>query len=1130
MSKALYLILFFPCAALAQLTDSFGDGDFTNNPPWLGETSFFTITSNELQLNAPPDSLTAYLCTNGASSLDSAEWQFYARFAFAPSSTNFTRVYFVSDNPNLEGALNGYFVQLGETGNNDAIELFEQTGTNTASVVRGTTGGIANSFNVRVKVTRDASGNWSLFADYSGGNNFLLQGSAQNLAHNSGNYFGVYCKYTSSRFNSFFYDDFYAGPVIGDTSAPVVNLINVTSNSSVDIIFNETVEKISSETVSNYSVNNGIGNPSAATRDAADSGIVHLVFSTLFQNGIVNTLTVSGVSDLNGNAIASATKDFLYFVPDTAAGRDVIINEFFPDPDPPVGLPAAEFIEIYNRSSKVFDLSTWTLSDGTSNASLGSYTLLPGTYLILCATGNVNLFSPFGNTLGIGSFPSLNNSGDDLSLRDNTGRLIDRVTYSDSWYKDVSKQDGGWTLERIDPGFPCNDGRNWAASNNVQGGTPGSVNSVNGILTDTDPPEILSVELLSSDSLQITFTETVDSFQASLASNYSINNGIGNPAAATVPTGFTKAVLTFSSPFNSGVVYTLTVNGISDCSGNVMQNAAIDFAIPQSANRYDVLITEIFADPDPQVALPTAEFIELFNASGNTISLERWTFSEAADPLPAYLLLPGDYLILCPEQNVNEYLPFGKTLGAGGWGTLTNEGEELTLADVSGNTIFYVNYSLAWYHDEIKKDGGWSLEMIDTGNPCGAADNWKASNDARGGTPGQVNSVNGMNPDETAPSLNYIIVNDSLNLLLNFSETLDSSAATTISNYSVDRGISVASVSIANAAFSEVSVRLSAPLQRYTIYTLTVHGVTDCSGNTIGVNDSAQFGLPETPDSFDLVINEILSNPVTDGSDFIELYNRSQKIIDLKDVFIASIDEETADTNAVVISTKGFQLLPGNYMALTEDPQNIVSQYYTPHPQWVIDVTGMPAFDDDEDIVALFNRLDNNSVIDAVHYFEDWHFPLIDDLNGVSLERINYNSPSQDQNNWHSAASTVGYATPAYQNSQFGESASATSTITVDPKTFSPNNDGYEDVLNIRYKLDQPGYVANIKIYDDEGREIRELTNNWLLDLEGNITWDGVNDDGEKVRIGIYILIAELFNPSGDKKKFKESCVLAGKL
>lgn len=1134
MRKLFFFSLVVPQFLFAQFTDDFNDQDFINNPTWSGDTANFIVfglyplTPTLLRLQAPAVADVSYLSTP-SQSIDSASWEFYVEMSFNPSSGNYSKIYLVSNKQDLKNSLDGYFVKVG--GSNDEISLFKQDGAAETEIIDGMDGRTnTDPVNVRVKVTRDNSGNWELSSDTTGGNSYSIEGVGFDNTYFASEYFGVSCIYTATRSTSFYFDDFnVTGNPFADTISPDVDTVIVQSSNSISVVFNEVVEKSSSEIILNYSVNNGIGNPSSAIRDATDSSIVHLTFSNTFQNGITNTITATGISDLSGNVLSSASRDFLFFVPDTAVARDVIITEIFPDPDPTVGLPDAEFVEIFNRSGKVFDTDGWTFSDGSATVALGSFALLPGDYLILCSASNAGSFSGFGNTLGTGTLPSLNNTGDDLFLKDNNGLLIDRVTYSETWYRDDVKKAGGWTLERIDENFPCDGEINWTASVNVQGGTPGTVNSVAGAVTDNTPPQVDQFSIIAPDTVRLSFSEATDSVTAVSLSSYAVDNGIGSPVSASL--GGTEVTLVFLADFNPGIIYHLIISGVSDCIGNIL-NDTIEFAVPQPAGRFDVLITEIFASPEPQVALPAAEFVEIFNRSGKTISLENWTYSDASSSvaLPAHLLLPDDYLILCHAQNESAYRPFGKVLGLSSFPSLNNDNDELSLKDAEANTVFYVHYSDSWYRDAIKRNGGWSLEMIDTGNPCGGADNWRASDDARGGTPGQHNSVNGTNPDESSPSLNYVIVTDSLNLLLNFSETLDSASAVNIASYSIDNGISIAGVSISDIAFSEVAVQLSTPLQRNVIYTIIVNGVSDCSGNNIGIENTTQFGIPETPDSFDLAVNEILSNPVSGGSDFIELYNRSQKIIDLKDVIIASIDEETADTIAVLISTKGFQLLPGNYAALTDYPENITAQYHTSNPKGVIDVVAMPTFDDDEDIVALFNRLSNNSVIDAVHYYDDWNFALIDDLDGVSLERINYDSPSQDPNNWHSAASTVGYATPAYQNSQFGESASASSTISIDPKIFSPNNDGYEDVLNIRYKLDKPGYVANIKIYDDEGREIRELANNWLLDLEGTITWDGVNDDGEKARIGVYIMMAELFNTSGDKRKFKESCVVAGKL
>jgi flagellar hook assembly protein FlgD len=155
---------------------------------------------------------------------------------------------------------------------------------------------------------------------------------------------------------------------------------------------------------------------------------------------------------------------------------------------------------------------------------------------------------------------------------------------------------------------------------------------------------------------------------------------------------------------------------------------------------------------------------------------------------------------------------------------------------------------------------------------------------------------------------------------------------------------------------------------------------------------------------------------------------------------------------------------------------------------------------------------------------------MIDDKNGVSLERIHFNRPSQERSNWHSAASTVGFATPAYKNSQFKETVQITENITISPEAFSPDNDGYNDFLNIYYRFEEPGWTANIRIFDAGGRPVRDLIRNELLATEGVLQWNGFNDDGKKVRLGIYIIFIELFSPDGEVKKYKKSCVVGGQI
>jgi hypothetical protein len=169
-------------------------------------------------------------------------------------------------------------------------------------------------------------------------------------------------------------------------------------------------------------------------------------------------------------------------------------------------------------------------------------------------------------------------------------------------------------------------------------------------------------------------------------------------------------------------------------------------------------------------------------------------------------------------------------------------------------------------------------------------------------------------------------------------------------------------------------------------------------------------------------------------------------------------------------------------------------------------------------------------VTDEVIYKDDWQFKLIDNAEGVALERIDPSATSQDETNWHSAASTAGYGTPTYKNSQYKQPPGINADIEVVPKVFSPDNDGHDDIASIQYKVDAPGYVANITIFDAAGRPIRNLVRNGTLGLSGYWNWDGLDDKGKKLPIGTYIIYTEIFNLSGKKSHFKNTVVLARKL
>ena len=548
----------------------------------------------------------------------------------------------------------------------------------------------------------------------------------------------------------------------------------------------------------------------------------------------------------------------------------------------------------------------------------------------------------------------------------------------------------------------------------------------------------------------------------------------------------------------------------------------------QVANRYDIVIDELMADPTPQVGLPNNEWVELRNVSAVAINLQGFRISDASGPsgvMPSYILKPDSFVIVCTGSAVAAMSAFGPTISVTSFPSLDNNGDQLSLISPQGKVIHAVNYSLAWYNNELKKDGGWTLEMIDTKNPCSGSSNWKASDDLKGGTPGKKNSVDAVNSDKTTPKLLRAFAIDNLNITLVFDEPLDSAKGATAASYSISDGIGVpqAAVSV-SPVYDRVNLKLNTAIAVNKVYTVTATGITDCAGNAIGSKNTARFGLSSVADSLDVVINEILFNPKPGGLDYVEIYNRSQKIIDAKQLYIANRNSTNVVSSLQQLTTESVLLFPGDFLLLTEDPQIVMQQYVTINPDAFMQVASLPSYSDDKGNVVLLNA--QGKIVDEVAYSDKWHFALISNTEGVSLERIDYNGPSAKAN-FHSAATSVGYGTPGYKNSQFRIDQQAQGDITVAPEVFSPDNDGIDDFAVISYSFPSQGYITNITIFDASGHAVRFLQKNALSGVKGNYIWDGLGDKQQKLPQGIYIVYTEIFNTAGKKKAFKNTIVLA---
>ncbi len=1128
MKKILLLSLFFLIFinSKSQVIDDFNDGNFSDNPTWQGDDSLWQVNTN-FQLQSKGTTGTAkdiYLITQNAIQTET-EWKFKIRFNFSPSSQNFCRYYLTSDQTNLKGNLNGYYVQFGgSTSNTDTISLYKQIGTSRIRIIAGRPATVAKTNNIiDIKVNRDSIGNWFLYSDTLATNNYLLEGNVFDTTFKTSLYTGIFARFTTGNISNFYLDDVYIGKPIVDTVSPKIESFFLVNDSILQINFNEAINDLDASNILNFELDNAF--PSLVkSAIGGDNKSIILNFETSFISGNSYNLSIKNINDLNVNKLADTTLNFVFYKPNI---DDIVINEIMPDPSPSNGLPDAEFIELYNRSNFDIEIGGWKINDLSTSATLPLYKLKAKEYVIITNPANENLFKSYGNTLAVPFLPGLNNDGDLVQLMDNKNVIINQIKYDLNWYNNMAKKDGGWSLELINPFTLCKGIDNWVASESPVGGTPGKVNFFSSFLPDASKPIIKSWFYTNDQNLTLVFNEKMDSIKMQ---NVKLN--ISNNSISSIDIKGSKSdsvLIAFINPLINKQNYTLQIDSAFDCVGNkIANNTAINFTfIPvKVAQQNDIIISEISSNPIENVALPNAEYVELYNRSSNIILLNNFKIKSGSSitNIGNYQLYPDSFIVLCDDSKLSAFSSFKNVISVPSLPTLSLD-DEIVLLNENNNIINQVAYKQSWYNNNVKADGGWSLEMIDLNNPCGTASNWTASVNAGGGTIGFKNSVHGINKDNASPSLTRIYPINSNSVVLFFNETLDSLSVCNKNNFKFNPSIlGDYSFTFNDDFLTQLVVSFTDSIKQNTPYTLILDSAKDCSNNYISVDFPIDFGLCKQADTNDIAINEILFNPNPNGVDFVEIYNKTNQFIDVKNLWIGNRNANSLIENFYPLAQNGYMLLPNSYYVITTNQSFIKQQYNVVNKNNFIEVNGMPSLNDDEGTCVLFSKPE--TIFDELQYNDKMHFTLIDNKEGISLERIDFFRATNDKNNWTSAASTSGFATPTYKNSQFLKVNIGNELLNIEPEVFSPNNDGVNDLVNISYKFNKNNNTATLNIYNSNGILVKTLLNNAPLGTEGVITWNGLSNSNDALPVGIYIVNFEYFNVDGSTENIKKTLVI----
>lgn len=342
-----------------------------------------------------------------------------------------------------------------------------------------------------------------------------------------------------------------------------------------------------------------------------------------------------------------------------------------------------------------------------------------------------------------------------------------------------------------------------------------------------------------------------------------------------------------------------------------------------------------------------------------------------------------------------------------------------------------------------------------------------------------------------------------------------------------ESGQSIAVSGIAPTKGSNQSIDISIGKTNSSELQVSVSGISDLSGQTMQA-ETRTISYSFSPEKGAVLINEVLFNPFPGGVDFVELVNVSGFSVPVHRLKLATRNDTLALKQIYTVSAEKRFLKPGELLVCTKDQAIIIAQYISNNPDAFCTMKSFPTYSDDAGTVVLLN--DSLEVINEFSYSAKMHSPFLADEEGVSLERISLEKPTDDPKNWASAVASVGFATPGLPNSQTESETEIQDEITCEPKAFSPNGDGFNDELTIRFKFSKPCYIANVRLFDVAGRQVKFLVKNQSLAQEGSWQWDGKTDSGQKLAIGVYIVLVEVFDQEGHTKRFKEACTITDRL
>lgn len=546
-----------------------------------------------------------------------------------------------------------------------------------------------------------------------------------------------------------------------------------------------------------------------------------------------------------------------------------------------------------------------------------------------------------------------------------------------------------------------------------------------------------------------------------------------------------------------------------------------------------IVLTEVMFDADTLEY--HNEYVEIYNSGDAAVDLNGWSIGDSLEldkiigGESGSLLAAGQFAVILDASYFENSTTYDSIIPStaliltiddgsfGSFGWANSESEPVYLTNPMGDTVQLYRYS-------PDNQPGYSDEKIFC-TEDNSASNWANSIRFRG-TPGFLNSVSPPDWDLSVDSLWTDPVYPLAEIGIQVNMILKNRGREPIQDCSIvlfddlnENSLPEESEIITSQNFSRAinwsdTVRLNLNIDgllqgKHRLGIQAILPSDQRPENNIRIIEISVEDL-QNP----IILNEIMYRPLPGNQEWVELYNRGEYSINLKGWTFA----DARDT--VVLATKDHYLPAQNYLIVSKD--SAATFQYGISPDIILIVKSMPVLNNDQDDVKLCSV--SGRLIDRVNYSDAWMRRETDA--GISLERINPEISSQLADNWAACTDPKG-STPGKENSIFVSKISTQSSLSITPNPFSPDNDGYEDYTLIQYRLPAATSYITLDIYDILGRRLRRLSNMLPVGQEGQLIWDGRDDNGRMCRIGIYIVLCRIFESSRNlSKEFKTTVAL----